>query len=367
MSLAPPEKNIILIHQVFSRFFSHVQSPIFALLADVDPPTVLEMFGKMFFEFCQESGYDEILKVLGGTTHDFLENLDALHDHLATIYPGMRAPSFRCSKLDDGTLVLHYYSEREGLENIVIGIVKTVAKSLHNADIEVKVIKAKSETCDHVQFGIYEKNKTDKIAKEIEISNILSMENKISPSTFSRTFPFHILFDRNMRIIQVGSSLLRVIPETGNDNCVITDVFEMVRPHMDFSFDHILSHINTVYVLRALCLDIDGLYIDKEKIEQNDSNRMRLKGQMIHVKESDCMMFLCSPSVANLDDLQRRGLYLSDIPLHDATRDLVLLSEKFAAGYKLTQRLEILNDELQSTHRQLEFEKKGTDRYVIYI
>lgn len=42
----------------------------------------------MFFEFCQESGYDTILRVLGATTKDFLQNLDALHDHLATIYPG---------------------------------------------------------------------------------------------------------------------------------------------------------------------------------------------------------------------------------------------------------------------------------------
>lgn len=83
------------------------------------------MFGKMFFEFCQESGYDSILQVLGATPRDFLQNLDALHDHLATIYPGMRAPSFRCTERpEDGALILHYYSEREGLEHIVIGIVK---------------------------------------------------------------------------------------------------------------------------------------------------------------------------------------------------------------------------------------------------
>lgn len=86
---------------------------------------ILELFGRMFFEFCQESGYDKILKVLGPTPRDFLQNLDALHDHLATIYPGMRAPSFRCTERDeDGALILHYYSERGGLEHIVIGIVK---------------------------------------------------------------------------------------------------------------------------------------------------------------------------------------------------------------------------------------------------
>ena len=82
------------------------------------------MFGRSFFDFCQDSGYDTILQVLGATTKDFLQNLDALHDHLATIYPGMKAPSFRCSERIDGSLILHYYSERGGLESIVIGIVK---------------------------------------------------------------------------------------------------------------------------------------------------------------------------------------------------------------------------------------------------
>lgn len=50
--------------------------------------------------------------------------MDALHDHLGTLYPGMRAPSFRCTEESDGSLILHYYSDRPGLEHIVIGIVK---------------------------------------------------------------------------------------------------------------------------------------------------------------------------------------------------------------------------------------------------
>lgn len=92
---------------------------------------------------------------------------------------------------------------------------------------------------------------------------------------------------------------------------------------------------------------------------------MRLKGQMLYVPDTDLMLFLCSPSVLNMDDLHRRGLYLSDIPLHDATRDLVLLSEQFEAEYKLTRNLEILTDKLQLTYRELEDEKKKTDKYDI--
>ncbi|OWF48957.1 guanylate cyclase soluble subunit beta-1-like [Mizuhopecten yessoensis] len=333
---------------------------------DTPANTILEMFGKMFFEFCQESGYDKILQVLGGTTKDFLQNLDALHDHLATIYPGMRAPSFRCTEREsDGATILHYYSDRPGLEHIVKGIVRTVAKQLHQAEVQVDILKEKSEDCDHVQFVITDDASQDLVTKaELnEFEHSLSHEKKISPATFSRAFPFHILFDRKMEIQQVGSSLLRVIPNTTKKGVKIDDLFEMVRPHMDFEFDHILSHINTVFVLRVNeNVSGGGLFVDKD-----ENSRMRLKGQMIYVPESDYLLFMCSPSVANLDDLGRRGLYISDIPLHDATRDLVLLSEQFAAGYKLTQKLEILNDQLQQTHRELEHEKKETDRLMYSI
>ncbi|CAH1174092.1 unnamed protein product [Phaedon cochleariae] len=317
--------------------------------------TILELFGKTFFEFCQDSGYDKILQVLGATPRDFLTNLDALHDHLGTLYPGMKAPSFRCTERpEDGALVLHYYSDRPGLEHIVIGIVKTVASRLHNTEVEVEIIKTKEE-CDHVQFLITETSgpKKSQLSETVEIET-LSLEPKVSPATFCRLFPFHIMFDRDMKIVQTGSSVARVIPKANSFKCKITDILDTIRPHLDLTFDNILSHINTIYVLKTRA----GVM----KVNAPPEFRfLRLKGQMLYVPESDLIVFLCYPSVMNLDDLTRRGLFISDIPLHDATRDLVLMSEQFEADYKLTRNLEILTDKLQQTYRELDTEKKKTD------
>jgi guanylate cyclase soluble subunit beta len=171
--------------------------------------TILELFGQFFFEFCVESGYDKILTVLGSTTKHFLENLDALHDHLSTIYPGMKAPSFRCSETAEGNLVLHYYSDRPGLEFIVIGLVKTVASRLHKSDVECKVIKNKGEDrCDHVQFEIIEKMaaegadvKADVFNTKCTLEKQFTSTNFMSPQSFCQIFPFHIVFDRQMNII----------------------------------------------------------------------------------------------------------------------------------------------------------------------
>lgn len=66
------------------------------------------------------------------------QNLDALHDHLGLLYPGMRAPSFRCTEESDGSLILHYYSDRGGLEFIVIGIVKVWLHTAHNTNIFIQ-------------------------------------------------------------------------------------------------------------------------------------------------------------------------------------------------------------------------------------
>ena len=58
---------------------------------------------------------------------------------------------------------------------------------------------------------------------------------------------------------------------------------------------------------------------------------MELKGQMMFLQESDSMMFLGSPSVEKLEELIGKGIYISDIPIHDATRDVILVGEQTKA------------------------------------
>lgn len=120
----------------------------------------MEMAGAHFYEYCQKKGHDRMITSLGHDLPTFLSNLDALHDHLSYTFPGMMAPSFRCSTTDD-TITLHYYSARQGMESVVIGIIKAVAKEMLDAPISMKVLSR--ETLDegaahnmryHVVFAI---------------------------------------------------------------------------------------------------------------------------------------------------------------------------------------------------------------------
>uniref|UniRef100_A0A182PG84 Guanylate cyclase soluble subunit beta-1 n=1 Tax=Anopheles epiroticus TaxID=199890 RepID=A0A182PG84_9DIPT len=492
-----------LVRQIYEDDITYNLIEAAVDILNIPAGDILELFGKTFFEFCQDSGYDKILQVLGATPRDFLQNLDALHDHLGTLYPGMRAPSFRCTETN-GQLVLHYYSERPGLEHIVIGIVKAVASKLHGVDVEIKIIRRKGdpiepevppakpakpmardgaaapkarhsvpevvksvpitsldpavpelanlglckrilasktydlatsksnsalkqptdtasshgnklsisssqngsnsiplcgevskaskdtntncdsspatarpgedwkkggkganatvERSDHFQFLITEisgpKTPTRRAEEKDQqaVCQLVAKEPMISPMTFCKIFPFHLMFDRNMHIVQAGRSVSRVIPRIYEKNCPLLALFEAVRPHLQLSFENILAHINTIYVLKT-----------KAGVMSKSERYLRLKGQMMYIPGSDLILFQCYPSVMNLDDLTKKGLHISDIPLHDASRDLVLLSEKFEAEYKLTTNLEILTDRLQQTYRDLESEKQKTDRLLYSV
>ena len=67
------------------------------------------------------------------------------------------------------------------------------------------------------------------------------------------------------------------------------------------------------------------------------------------------------------NEFSSTGLYLSDIPIHDATRDLILISEHRNAECALTQRLQILTDKLQITGRELKKEQQLADKLLYSI
>lgn len=73
-----------------------------------------------------------------------------------------------------------------------------------------------------------------------------------------------------------------------------------VRPHLDLTFENILAHINTVYVLKTR----PGA-LNSEPNTPPEFTYLRLKGQMMYVPENDSVIFLSYPSVVNLDDLTR--------------------------------------------------------------
>ncbi|XP_022663636.1 guanylate cyclase soluble subunit beta-1-like isoform X2 [Varroa destructor] len=328
-----------------------------ARIVDVAEPVLMEHFGEYFFEYCQtHAGYGQILQVLGSDLETFLQAVDSLHNHLLTFYPGMRTPSFTCERIEgEPAFVLHYYSHRRGLNEMVVGAVKAIASRQFKETISIEVVSTGDfgKEGEHTRLRINRQQPATRQNDDKEFYT-LPEEKRISPATFCRAFPFHVIFDKDLIVVQAGTSITRILPNMLQDS--LSNFMELVQPHMPLTRANILEHTNTVFVLRI-----------KGPDSTRFASRMILKGQMSPTGEDDLILFLCSPSVFNLDDLNCKGLYLSDIPLHDATRDLVLLSEQFEAEYKLTKSLEVLTEKLQRTYSDLETEKKKTDRVLYSI
>jgi guanylate cyclase soluble subunit beta len=148
-----------------------------------------------------------------------------------------------------------------------------------------------------------------------EAFELIAGQPLVSPQIFCHVFPFHLMFDRDMRIVQAGKSVSRVMPKVAEENCHLLDILEPIRPHIQLSFQTILSHISTIYVLKTkqdVMLEPDMFMRLKVK-EDNENNWEKLihpnchslQGQMMYIEESDLIMFQSYPSVMNLDDLTK--------------------------------------------------------------
>ncbi|KAK0064752.1 guanylate cyclase soluble subunit alpha-2, partial [Biomphalaria pfeifferi] len=298
---------------------------------DMSVQDVLRTLGQDYFKVCL-GDYGKALRTLGSNLLEFYSNIDGLQDQVKA-YPrfqGQQPPSFRCEWKKD-TFSLHYYSLRYQILSFVAGTVEAVSRLLFNAELEVEISCNRGTSAPHHIFYI----STDGHASDSTVhlyadhTNLSAdpRDSKIGVRTFCATFPFHVIFDAQLNIVQLGASLAKMIaPEVSAKGRHLTSYFDIVKPLVKASFSSILSRLNSSFVVRT-----KGLSKGNHRLSDN----LELKGQMIFLQETESIMFLGSPSVEKLDELIGKGIYISDIPIHDATRDVILVGEQTKAQSKV--------------------------------
>ncbi|XP_051933720.1 guanylate cyclase soluble subunit alpha-2 [Hippocampus zosterae] len=379
-----------------------------------------EHFGEEFFGLCFEEN-ERVLRAVGGNLQDFFNGFDAILEHIRTS-TGRRAssesPSFQCKdpheeekgrrKLDQELgsqdrgklLLLHCFNPAPVVGLIMPGLIRAVSRRIFHSEVEVEEVSPLTpllpkEDADHsyadsatptptaspsgspssspsppsafpstaptvcVSFQIQETCPSYPLPNAVPVcpkkaSSSLSTnpsDLRIGLATFCRAFPFHLVLGPRMELLQLGEGLRRQARIEPHRTLSFRDCFEIISPKMEPSFQGILLRLASPFTIRTRP-DTTQLGT-KEKV-------MELKGQMIHVPESCSLMFLGSPRVDKLEELMGRGLHLSDIPIHDATRDVILVGEQAKAQDGLKKRMDKLKATLERTHQALEEEKRRT-------
>ncbi|VDL75075.1 unnamed protein product [Nippostrongylus brasiliensis] len=253
---------------------------------------VWEAYGNFLIEYAMESGWNELLYALGYDVNPgfqgFLDSLDSLHyfvDHV--IYKTkMRGPAFCCEAQQDGSLILHYYSIRYGIDNIVspvrlpgASLASTWPKSkgepvtyhttmsIYAADSETgnrtsnamvhvhEEFEAETTVAQsHWLFSPKKRHSTKTIKNALTNFKFLKSKGRklsrrliadraheqtdfrMSADDFCTAFPYHICFSTDLFIEHVGHFIRKAFP-TINSKTNVCDIMEIVHPQVPLFFE----------------------------------------------------------------------------------------------------------------------------------
>ena len=169
----------------------------------------------------------------------------------------------------------------------------------------------------------------------------------INRKLFQACFPFHIIFDKDLVIRYMGVSFMRIFPKAIVTGARLSDYFILNRPTISLTHANICLAVHNIFILSA----------DISTSKSMSKNSIQFRGQMILTssREGADILFVGSPRINSVEELESQGFYLSDIPVYDVTRDLILLNQHFHVERNIAA-------ELQETKCALEVQKSNVER-----
>ena len=134
----------------------------------------------------------------------------------------------------------------------------------------------------------------------------------IDREQFSKLFPFHFLVDANMRVLQTGAVLARICPQfcVGQELNDHFSLFDLSKDRADRITPELISRRK------------NGIFIFKSA-----SSGLSLRLQAMIFRDPERYLFLGSPWVRALKEMQLLQLVLNDFAPHDSTVDLLQITQ----------------------------------------
>ena len=112
-----------------------------ANILSVPATSLLEEVGEYWIIHTAQVGYGDMLNMVGDNLVDFMKNLNSMHSRLSHMFPSMIIPTFEISDVTDRSMIVHYKSKRQGLEYMVIGLIRGLGKKFE-LDCDIRMTDA---------------------------------------------------------------------------------------------------------------------------------------------------------------------------------------------------------------------------------
>lgn len=324
----------------------------------------IEGVGEIFMSFFREHGYTSTLKSLGTNFSEFLKNINEPHRLLRSRFPESYLPELWCTNFEqhqDGSqsCILHYYSQRGYLfAPLVVGLMKSLGVSEWQVLVEMKELQqAIEEEYIHTVWKVVYRDLPSSAAigeqsrtrppslgpsdptnnrilrcpftqQRLDVSPVQNqgmrkkapVEIGLSYQRLVTIFPYHLIVDMNMEILQYGNKIQEFLRlDTSREIYRMEEIFAFLSPPgLKWSWDTILAVADSNIELYAMRVGGNVAF---------RGNLVILDPQLDPGVVSPCAMILISPEIGNLKELEQFNMTLNDLPVHSCQRDLAILGK----------------------------------------
>ncbi len=150
----------------------------------------------------------------------------------------------------------------------------------------------------------------------------------IENQTLGTVFPFHIVFDKEFKILQYGESLKKLLPELTNEQD-FNQLFQIFRPRtIQGKAENIIKNQQAIFIIKIV------------------PNSIELKGQIIYSEKYNSFLFICLPIIKEQSLLNAWSLTINDFAIYDQTTDFLFLLQ---SNQKTMEDLRKLSNEIQES------------------
>lgn len=308
---------------------------------------ILILLGEELVDTACHGIIEKAFLCLGGNMKELISSLDGVYDVLKLQEEDVTDTGFVCASENE----LIFTSDRLTVAYVLLGILQKLSKKVYGENCTI-TMEPMDESVQRFRYLFKTIDEKEVIKPEVPLREISAnpKDLAVTNSTFCQMFPWHFIMDENLDLLQIGMAFSKLFKNYLNTTRAVNNFFRFRRPvGLKIEFNEIAKRTNTPFLLTLRSPRQDFI-----------AKGLEIKGQMVFCPgaKKNTLMFIGSPFIDGLEGLTCNGLFLSDIPLYDATREVILVGEQARAQDGLKRRMDKLKQEVEEGHEAVSKERK---------